>query len=167
MEKTCSKCGKTKPLEDFYRDKGMPDGRRGDCKVCNCRKARKYYHENKDDIRVYRRKYYKEHKEEILKYQLHYARANKDKIEAYRRNYRSRKHQNKTYKVTDKDCLTIKNRPCMMCGSRKDIQLDHVIPVSRNGNHSIGNLQPLCKPCNTSKANKYMIEWKRHKQTYV
>ncbi len=33
--KRCSKCGEMKPFESFYRDKGMRDGHRGDCKVCN------------------------------------------------------------------------------------------------------------------------------------
>jgi hypothetical protein len=40
--KTCSKCGQTKPIDDFYRAAGMRDGRRNDCKVCNlaAKKAR-------------------------------------------------------------------------------------------------------------------------------
>jgi len=167
MEKTCSKCGKTKPLEDFHRDKGMPDGRRGDCKTCNCKKARSYYHETKETRNEYSRRYYRDNKHRILKYQLDYARANREKVRAYGRNYRSRKSNTEVYKVTDKDCLRIKNLPCVVCGARENIQLDHVIPVSKNGNHSIGNLQPLCKPCNTSKADKYMIEWKKHKQDYA
>lgn len=33
--KTCTKCGATKPLDDFYALKGMRDGHRNDCKSCN------------------------------------------------------------------------------------------------------------------------------------
>jgi len=33
--KTCTKCGKTKPLSDFYRHKGTLDGHHGWCKPCH------------------------------------------------------------------------------------------------------------------------------------
>ncbi len=32
--KQCSKCGETKPLDQFYRNAGSPDGYRPDCKAC-------------------------------------------------------------------------------------------------------------------------------------
>jgi hypothetical protein len=38
--KLCSKCGETKPLEDFHRQKASKDGRGAYCKSCN-RKATK------------------------------------------------------------------------------------------------------------------------------
>lgn len=34
MLKQCSKCGQIKPLHDFYRNTGSPDGFRPDCKAC-------------------------------------------------------------------------------------------------------------------------------------
>jgi hypothetical protein len=32
--KICSRCGKRKPLDAFYRQAGRAKGRRGACKVC-------------------------------------------------------------------------------------------------------------------------------------
>lgn len=32
--KTCTKCGATKPLSDFHRDRTKPDGHRARCKAC-------------------------------------------------------------------------------------------------------------------------------------
>lgn len=34
MNKTCTKCGEVKPIDDFYRQAKTKDGRRYDCKVC-------------------------------------------------------------------------------------------------------------------------------------
>lgn len=43
---------------------------------------------------------------------------------------------------------------CVMCGAQMDapeIQKDHIIPIYQGGSDGIENLQPLCRPCNTSK----------------
>lgn len=37
---------------------------------------------------------------------------------------------------------------------------DHVIPISRGGSHSIGNLVPACKSCNRAKSFKTLVEWR-------
>ena len=40
---------------------------------------------------------------------------------------------------------------CLKCGSAKNLHIDHVIPWSRGGEHSIDNFQTLCAPCNIAK----------------
>ena len=40
---------------------------------------------------------------------------------------------------------------CVECGSRFDIQYDHVIPVAMGGAATMENLQILCAPCNQAK----------------
>lgn len=46
---------------------------------------------------------------------------------------------------------------CAQCGSElegRDWTIDHIIPVSKGGDHSIGNLQSMCRSCNGSKQDK-------------
>jgi uncharacterized protein YdaU (DUF1376 family) len=40
---------------------------------------------------------------------------------------------------------------CVRCGSTKGLVRDHIKPVYQGGSDSIENIQPLCKPCNSSK----------------
>ena len=44
---------------------------------------------------------------------------------------------------------------CLCCG-RADIPMtaDHIVPLSKGGRNDIGNIQPLCRGCNSSKGTK-------------
>ena len=41
--KKCNKCGETKPLSEFNKNKGMKDGRLNQCKDCKRKDYRKWY----------------------------------------------------------------------------------------------------------------------------
>lgn len=46
------------------------------------------------------------------------------------------------------------NFKCVDCGSDENLTIDHVIPWSKGGSDEIGNLQCLCKRCNSKKGAK-------------
>ena len=48
---------------------------------------------------------------------------------------------------------------CQRCGAEDDLQVDHIIPISRSGTSDDDNLQVLCAPCNRSKGAKTLAEW--------
>jgi len=43
------------------------------------------------------------------------------------------------------------NYKCKICGSSKNLVIDHIIPFSKGGSTEKDNLQTLCKECNRKK----------------
>lgn len=53
------------------------------------------------------------------------------------------------------------NYACRYCGaSGVPLDCDHVIPLSRGGTNDKTNLVAACKPCNCSKGDKLVSEWR-------
>ena len=63
MSKTCTKCGETKPLDDFHRDKTGAGGRRSYCKECAREYKRRYHEENRDKRLECARRYHEENRD--------------------------------------------------------------------------------------------------------
>jgi hypothetical protein len=40
---------------------------------------------------------------------------------------------------------------CVRCGSRENLEYDHIVPVSRGGSNTARNIELLCESCNRSK----------------
>ena len=59
-------------------------------------------------------------------------------------------------KVSNKMRFAIYNRDgnrCRKCGSTRNLEIDHIFPISRGGKSEYSNLQTLCHQCNTQKSN--------------
>lgn len=50
---------------------------------------------------------------------------------------------------------------CAYCGLRRVLTMDHVVPLSRGGRHSIGNVVAACGSCNSSKNSRLLVEWRK------
>jgi 5-methylcytosine-specific restriction endonuclease McrA len=161
--------------EKVYREKNKERN-----KERNREKAKRYREKYPERVKLSQDKYNKKpeskirsnrynHSEKGKLYHRKYIKDNYDKwLTRQRKNQvirRIRKTNNEIFTISNKDMRRLLSSKCAVCESYDKIHIDHVIPVSRGGRHSIGNLQPLCQGCNLSKNNKLNIEWKSWKQT--
>jgi len=50
------------------------------------------------------------------------------------------------------------NAKCAYCGSIENLEVDHIIPVSKGGGNTLDNLQILCRSCNLNKGSKLELD---------
>lgn len=121
------------------------------------------------------KQYYQEHKAHIKVRSKEWRLANKERFNAnhrafrlkrlsyYREVHRIHQARRRTRKTNAGGAYTLSEwatlcaeyaHRCLCCGAQKPLTADHVIPVSRGGTSSIGNLQPLCLSCNLRKGQK-------------
>jgi 5-methylcytosine-specific restriction endonuclease McrA len=184
--KQCNKCKEDKDIKDFYLNRTHKDGHSAQCKQCiksmnlhTKEKRKKYMAEyrakNKSKLATSRAEYYKKNKESesqqkkqrrienrdlMLEFDKKYRQANPEKRRELNNKRRALKIKNGIFKILSKEITRLYNSPCIYCGSLYSIEADHVIPISRGGTHSIGNLVPACQKCNRSKSDKYLAEWR-------
>jgi len=53
-----------------------------------------------------------------------------------------------------KQLLCRYNFMCVYCSSEENLTIDHIFPVSKGGSDDVGNLQILCKSCNSKKGSR-------------
>ena len=185
----CNKCGEEKPLTDYYF-RSDNKAYRKDCK--DCFKQAKAERESKPGVKALRalkererrakddgtinakiREYRKtEHSKNVTK---KWAKNNPDKIRNYNRTQRARRkfalssaESATTQEV--KAWIDAQSPVCSYCAielSSDQIQLDHVIPLSKGGSHTIDNFAISCRSCNCSKGNKTLEEFTIYKDLHL
>lgn len=131
--------------------------------------SRTWRKEHRERIRVYDRKWRKAHPGYYSKYQRSYwrkwYRTARGRAIIVAQNAKRRAQQLGVLgpHFTDAQflrlCKMFGNR-CLCCGGKRKLGADHVVPFSRNGSNRIGNIQPLCEPCNRRKGSK-VIDYRK------
>lgn len=192
--KSCSRCKQTKSVTEFHK---LHDGYQPRCKTCTSEvqkiryqanqqkmieRSREYRAKNPDKVKAtklaWKRANKKKNVESAVRYQQKYPekhvratsayrRRNQDKYRNYAQSRRVRQENNGVFLVTEEEIRKILAQPCANCNSYDRPSLDHIVPISLGGTHSVGNLQNLCMPCNSSKGNKVMTVWKKSKDANI
>ncbi len=150
--KRCCTCAVEKPLEDFHRKSDMTDGRQALCKECIAQYKRDWRAKNRDHVRAVDRAYYArtvDHQRNRLRLKNHVRKA--------------RLRANGVFVVTIRDLNALMRQSCAAshlspCDGEK--QVDHIVPIARGGQHSIGNLQVLCAHHNSAKRDRLWVEYR-------
>lgn len=158
--KICTSCGVEQSLDDYYSRKDRPS-RRSQCKLCDKKRAKKWYSktENKDKSIKRVLNWKKKNPEKNLFLSLAYQRKHPEKVRINNHNHEALKKSNGG-KIIYSDWVKLKNKYgniCLKC-KKKDgevkLTMDHVIPLKLGGLNVIENIQPLCFSCNASKGAK-------------
>lgn len=179
-DKRCPRCSKSKPLIEFNRNRSSRDGLARWCKACS--KAYKLEYRARPAVRERERAYdaarHEAQKDQIHARQAEYRERNAEHITARQsahnaanphlawvRNYRHRVTVLGLTPViehfTKADVIARYGDHCTYCEVGPFEQLDHDLPVSRGGPHTLENVRPACIPCNLSKFNRTATEWKQ------
>lgn len=139
---------------------GKPIGaeRRRDARFCDRDCLERYRTENVDRSQYYR---------STQKQRTEYTRAwRKSNPASTRTSKRRRAYRELTGTISERDWsrLVARHRgQCAYCGGSGEMTMDHVVPLSRGGTNTIGNVLPACRSCNSSKHMKLLVEWRARK----
>jgi ribosomal protein L20 len=178
--KTCNKCGETKALTEFYKQRLGRDGLTAQCKGCINIRKKAFREANPEKVKAFQKAYRETNKEEIKARKKVYREANKEKLKAYRAAHKERTKQygkawrqtptarlihykknaerrNTPFLLTEEEFKSFWQQPCSYCGAEiETIGLDR---VDNDGPYHIDNVVSCCKSCNSSKNSKTLEEW--------
>lgn len=118
------------------------------------KERQKKYRESHGDVK---RRYYRSHREKMLGQSQRYAKEHPEVIIASRHKRRGRMSHTKDGTVTAgklRKLFETWTGICPVCGKTSKPSLDHILPLSKGGTHTLSNLQLMCKPCNSKKGSK-------------
>lgn len=120
---------------------------------------KKWQQENKDKVNAKSKLWRTRNPAKASEVSKNYRTANPEagRLKASKR--RAKKVANGVFLVKKSEAIKMLSRPCFYCGG-KSVHLDHVIPITKGGRHSVGNLVQSCQTCNLSKNAKTIMEWR-------
>ena len=181
--------------EFFAKYKRSKDGLQGYCKDCQKAynhspqgkaSQKKYYKTHKEEKLADQKEYDNNHKEEIAARQKDYSETHKEekaanykvyrqtpKGKAANKNVRHRRRQlekkGKGFNIEQQnEMLQFFDYKCPYKGiplTDNNIHLDHIVPLSKGGEHEVWNMIPCHCSANLSKNDSNMEEWYK-KQEY-
>lgn len=166
--KVCTKCRKTKPRSDFYRQPGSPDGLKPHCTPCVRATQQTYDVANRERQHAY----YRANADRAAKANRAWRSANPDRVRAARKRWADANpgheaHRRRLRRARLSDVLTLRFTPaqlaqrmsmfkgCWMCGDPSAAEVDHVKPIAARGAHILANFRPACRECNLRKGGTW------------
>ena len=143
----CAECGRNK----LHWAHGLCD------KCCN----RSWHKTNSDRARVRWNQWYGANRDERREYERQWGRDNPGSGRERAQRRRALKLNAPVNDLTAEDwqaALAHYNHKCVYCGATEDLTQDHIIPLIRGGPHTISNVAPACRSCNSRKGARTPAE---------
>lgn len=163
----CTKCNTDKSLEQFNKDKRKLNGRESHCKECKKAQLYKWRESNKEHFLEYARSVYasltdEQRTNKIAVQNKYRASRLALSMPSWTKNRKQQMVSNGIFCISPRDVRSLNNKDkCSACGETEGkFEIDHVVPISKGGRHSIGNLQVLCFNCNRLKHVRYFSDFK-------
>ena len=171
-----SKCKICKNNYDRKRngtDENKPMRKRGKKKTKEEHKeyCRNYHHEHKEEINKRQKKYREEHKEKLSQQQKEWRENNPEKSINYIAKRRQLEEIQGKGITKEQWCEMMEffDWKCAYSGeqlNKNNRTIDHIVPLSKNGEHEIWNCVPMYANYNFSKQTKDMEEWYIQQEFY-
>ncbi len=143
--KRCAKCGETKTLDGFAKNRVKKDGLQTYCRPCHNHSRDQYEATDRAKLlRKKRKRIYRQRPE---------ARIRNNLCSSKRRIATSNGSLTKEQWVT---IVSIFGGRCIYCQRDVKMTMDHMHPVSLGGSLDASNIVPSCQSCNSSKNNKLL-----------
>lgn len=189
-KKKCSKCDKTKSLEEFNFMKDR-NAYRAECRKCSNAMCRAYKAQNREKIATYNKSYKKEHAAEISVYNNKYNKENREAIQTRQtKQHRERRKTDPNFATTkklrsklydyikNKGNLSKKNKEFMeeLIGCEWDClelwflyQFDDKMKLNNYGKYwCVDHVNPCCNFDLTDEENQYTcFHWSNLRPTIV
>jgi 5-methylcytosine-specific restriction endonuclease McrA len=121
------------------------------CKACRKVRVMESYYRNHEKRLAEKTAWREENRELHNERSRRWAKENPEKANMISRLKKQRKRAAGVLTEADWNLvLEIYGDACLKCG-KPEVTIDHIVPVVDGGTNSIGNVQPLCGSCNSSK----------------
>lgn len=172
--KLCTKCRRELPETEFYKSKQQKSGLKPWCKKCSVKDTVRWQKENPEKHKEKSAKWQKENpKKRIISCAKWYEKNPTHKKEWREQNPFKWRDHNKRSKLKRANSIghskvsydaIIKRDGCIchICGGEvalDDIHFDHIMPLSRGGEHSEENISVSHSRCNLRKGSKTLEEY--------
>lgn len=117
-------------------------------------RARRWISENRDRHRANGQVWQHNNRDKVAKINRRWRQANPQKQVQYTQNHNALKANAEGTHTAEQFRALVEyyGDKCLCCGEVRPFTVDHVIALSNGGANDISNIQPLCGPCNYSKA---------------
>src|SRR3990167_1742753 len=152
--KHCCACQVEKPAAEFYADTAKSDGLSSRCRACVKDGNRKRYASNPDATHKAAKRWRAEHPKRDRELKRRWQDANPQKRAEIEGRRRARKRQGQVERI---DPFAIYERDggrCHICAKRvkkTEMTLDHLVPISRGGDHVSTNVRLAHRTCNVER----------------